>query len=423
MIGLAKPKKLTVRTKHNATDTQCNVIDKNQNYESFDPTIRNSRATKYLAENCTKNCNRSSNHCKVEKCQSKSPVCSSCQLVHSRANEFNVNKDCEHQAWNMNGNLRNSFFSYENFKESCVQHNQSNTILPSISTYLKKGIRQKSLKWNNIQTCPDETFKKDGEVDKYIIPCQFKGRLYDQGNSNPERLRSNEYFSTDNKTSYVNYEQSNADKTLLQISSAEGNLSYRQTLSDTNLQSANHFQNYTTNGAKPSNGTVCIQSPDQTRNEYNVQYVRGPVFLQEPKYNRHFSQQFQPNSFKWVVVGQQFGWYFVDSLPNQQLCNMTRQIPEYSNGIQSDLNYFSSETVIRSQKAQGACYGDQINYGYRSNPSMVDFDHDNFARKNFARPTIPVQNEQQFVENGQCDVKCKMRPILKGTMANLKVNY
>ncbi|XP_053996149.1 uncharacterized protein LOC128885858 [Hylaeus anthracinus] len=454
MIEQTKPKKSVLQTKHGTTNLRSLKTNNNRGHKSFDATIQNHSATKFPSEN-TNIPDHSLYNYTPYNCLSKS-------LALRKSANFSSTS-----AWDINGNLRNNVdrpLFPKSLKKSCSQLNQSNAILPSISSYLNRARCCRSSKSSEVQACTtDEARRKLDSVQffainlpeashgvfdqRYITNCPIKCRLHSVGNSGLNALRSNNLYSVDhsgwnsveelglrmNEVFNVTNENCNGNcvsydpRTIYrnQQHIPTGNnidtsrLTNLQTLSDSNRQFVNCISCANCYRCLGVNGTKQSRTPVPFSDQCNGLTV-GPGIRQQASYGP-FPQQLLQNGLKPGVMSQQLDSCYAEPSSNQQPCVETWRIPGYRNGSLRNSNYLSNQATDSSQKVQGASYEDRVDHWSRLNPSLP---YENLLRAMTYPNGVFVENGQQLEQNAQDGAKSFMRPILKGSNnANIKVNY
>lgn len=398
-IEPAKTKKVVSRTKQKAIDKRSNIINNQRSQKLIGSSIQKGRPIKAAISSPVKNLGNPANQCKVEKCQSKSILCSNCSLIEfARSKEKSTKENFQNQTCDINGNLRDSLdqsFLHEHFKKNCVQHDQSNAILPAISTYLtylNKGKRLKNFKWNDVQRYSNEAlhsienFAKNltnvpcDLVNKCKLECSCQCRFHANNTFNVSKLPTNKLQSVWNPTdglvanfsetlkiasendnkNCVSYDQRNIYKS----EPAENNVhhmsqnnfpSNSQSLNESNhhrfsncYQYTNYYQNFGMNNGEQNNGTF-VQYPSQNPSGYNLQSGREFSSRQESNLP-HFSQQFPSTDVNQMTINQNFNWFSPELLPMEIYRREPGNIPDVSNRILNDCKYVNNHHAIKNSQ-------------------------------------------------------------------------
>lgn len=398
-IEPAKTKKVVARTKQKAIDKRSNIINNQRSQKLIGSSIQKGRPIKAAISSPVKNLGNPINQCKVEKCQSKSILCSNCSLIEF-ARSKDKTKENFNQTCDINGNLRDSLdqsFLHEHFKKNCVQHDQSNAILPAISTYLtylNKGKRLKNFKWNDVQRYSNEAlhsienFAKNltnapcDLVNKCKLECSCQCRFHANNSFNVSKLPTNKLQSVWNPTdglmtnfsetlkiasendnkNCVSYDQRNIYKNE-HVNPAENNVhhmsnnfSNSQPFNESNhhrfsncYQYTNYYQNFGINNGEQNNGTF-VQYPNQNSG-YNLQSGREFSLRQESNLG-HFSQQFPSTDVNQMTINQNFNWFSPELLPMEIYRREPGNIPDISNRILNDCKYMNNHHAIKSSQQQ-----------------------------------------------------------------------
>ncbi|XP_076293320.1 uncharacterized protein LOC143215246 [Lasioglossum baleicum] len=376
-----------------------------------------SRAIKAVSENVQRNPVRSSNPCTLEQCQLNNLACPSDLLMEFRNGRRVKQNGVE--AWDVNGNLGNTLHQslfYDNLKKNYVQHQQS-MILPPISAFLKKRKGPRNFKMNEAQRYSNESFASNASlINNHALTCSCQCRSKNLISANVN-LDWNSVQNLVTRVSRVLLMPNEHERQILLANSVDSvpNSVASQSLAYPNHSFANHSQygNYCQNySVVGQNDAMAVHLQDQI--PAHAYDVRATML----KPNREYlPQQFPPGNMNSVVLGQNNDWCYSSSIPDQLSEN--RNFPEYINGICYQTN--------GSQNAQEVTYTDkEISRGSISSTSNFD---DPYACETpakspmFGNDDIFCGNKQSIGEYIQGEEKFAMRPILKVTNADVKINY
>ncbi|CAK9802295.1 APOBEC1 complementation factor [Anthophora plagiata] len=395
-IQPVRTKKIVARTKHKNVDKYSNEMNNQRAAQQFvDVSIRKGRAIKAATESSSSSLKL--NQC--EKCELKNLICSKCSMMEHPRNDC---KTKEHfcKTWDINGNLRklDQSILYEHFKENYMQQqDQSNVVLPSISTYLNRGKRLRASKWNDMQKCSE---KAQRTVDENQISaknlsnvscgptnkcrskcsCQCRFRTEDNVDSiRPNRSKDFQCIDTLNTPDSLVQKLSGTLRITNDINHVTNGLVNSYPASETNhwlanyFQNANYYQNFAMNTtAEQNNGIAYSPFPNQNL-FYCLQNVREP------------SQQFLSNDVNPAAINQNFSSSV--SLPDETYrCKSRQMIAEVSNGLSNDFKYTNNYQNINSQQ--------QIYESHFLDPSTF---HEGLTSENPSNSLY--SNETNFAEN------------------------
>lgn len=262
----------------------------------------------------------------------------------------------------INGNLKNTLdqsLLYKTLRKNDAlkerQHNQSNEVLPLISTYSNKEKHLNHSKLNNIQGSFENTFRALGNAQNYAknfprltpnffnykidVPCQCG--FYVNFNSSKSRSVDSfaQKFSENNVKNYNDYEHSGVF----------------------NLQATNDHQSLNT--FQYQNYQNFQLSNDQNAMLQNVQ---GSSLN-----NDHFL-----HGVKATIVGQNPGWSFSGSLPYEAYPYELQKIIQLSNGMSSNYRIINSQQ-IQDSFVNNSRFDERFSYGYPVNHTVFrKVDHD-----------------------------------------------
>lgn len=349
--------------------------------KSIDTSVHKGRPIKAASSNSLKSLDNPS-QCKLEKCRSKSFVCSNCcSLV-----EFAKKKHKSNGACDINGNLRNSLdhsLPHEHSKQNCAQPDHSKAVLPAISTYLtylNKGKRLKNLKWNELQRCSNnalgsiQDFSKNLNnipsdiINNYRLECSCHCQFHGNGSFNSPTPSLNDFQPVNDWNSTDSFvkdfskvlnisNESDSKKCVRQehrsiyksehipveTNVLQNNFLHSHPLNESNRQIANShqysncYQNFPINTAEQINRTTYDQFPSQNllSDLQNVQELTA--FRQEPNHE-HFSL----NDVKPMMINQNFSWFSPDLLPMEVYRRESVNISGVSNKIVNDCKYLNN---------------------------------------------------------------------------------
>ncbi|CAL7933108.1 unnamed protein product [Xylocopa violacea] len=369
-----KTKKVVVRSKQRSAGAANQRAPKLAN-----AILRKERPIKAAVERSSKISDSQSKQYNVERYLSKGIACPNCSLMKFVANGCET-KENFGKIWNVNENQRNNFnqfLLYEDSKRNCSQQDQSNAILPSISTYLNKGKRLKTLRWNDAQRYSDNLFRSfdefkifDGNLSNSINKCTLdrscRCRLHYSNDDSFDSLNNfrsvNIWNSTDDlvknfsgavkisddieNANFNGYEPRNVYKT--EQIPMENN-AYRlpnvyfnsQSSNEANRQLtscyANYYQHFEPNSVEQSNEML-----------YSAQNVQEPPLLNQ----EHFLRKFPADNVKPITSNQNSNWFSLETLPNQVYRREFPKFPEITCNSIPNLKYANNYQLIGNCQQQ-----------------------------------------------------------------------
>nr|XP_033324024.1 uncharacterized protein LOC117219185 [Megalopta genalis] len=412
--GNVKIKKAFLKSKRSLTRPKPKLMDKGSTPNN---TVKSAPKIASKALDC------SLNPCTLEKCQSDYRTWQNSFLMDHR----NGTKQNVVQLLDENGNLGitlDQYLLYENLKKNGAQ-NQPIIIFPSISSFLRKRRNPtKSQKYADEASARRQIVAANPPgasfVNNYATSCQC---LSHDNKLIPEARNPN-WNSAGNLMSKVSRVllMPNGNQRQIMLANNVGsvaNVPASHALVQSNQYSfanqvqppVQYYQNYTVDGLEQNGPMTSDYLISEIPGQCNAYDARPAVYQQEPSRDP-FSQQFAN------VTGSDVNWSYPYSTSDRE-CENRSSFPELYNGIYYQTN--------EPQNAREVAYCDnEISCGPIFS-SMQNFD-DTYTYKAPGKSTM-FGNDGILGGNGQSngeyqvEEKCGMRPILKTSNLDVKVNY
>ncbi|KAK9307414.1 hypothetical protein QLX08_002227 [Tetragonisca angustula] len=398
------------------SDKRSNATSNQRTQRSTEPPIQKGRPIKAASFDSSRGLDSPTDQYTVEKCQSRSSVCSNCLLVERARKKCKTRADLG-QTSDANENLRYSLdhsASQDKLFKNCAQQEESRMIVPYLS-YISRGKRSRNPKWNGLQRRSNETLSSIENFSRNV-PCDLANNCraectcHRQGSFNSPRLPLNDFQSVngwdlpgslvenfsrglnitnENDTKHcVNQEQAlyNSEHVPLEnsVRQLSNNFLHPHPWIEANRQLANCYQyngccqNFAIGAAEQNNRMDYVQYPSQNLT-YNLQNVRElPAFREEPS-RGYFHQQFSSNDVKPTAIGS----FPPEFLPTE---NYYREQPASVSVIPSrtayDYKYLNHHQMISNSL--------QRNYDSLLSTTL-NFD-ERFAYENRMNPINPMKD-------------------------------